>query len=234
MTCPLPDHPELRFTMKQYVPILNKCSLIIWSLFMLYKFSSLAYPHKAYLFHLHTVAATVLICVATYSIIWSTQAKDIKLSPSERNELLQWHRYAMFLSATMTFIVSFLMIAKKSWYGELPILLFQRAPSYHSTVALIWFLIIIPSMCFSGMIIHRTEPPNIVKSLAKMLFGSTNAKKTMRSAHKKFGFVGWCSLMLTAILGLVEKNDDSTKHSLGWVLGGIMLLMFAQDRIMKE
>ena len=234
MTCPLPDNPALRSSMRFFLPTAVKASLVVWMTGVLYVFSALAYPHKAYLFHLHTVSATFLIVLLGSSVLSSLQASSTTASPSPstRRAFLNWHRSGMLLSIVLTIVVSSLMILKKSYFGDKPLLLLSRSTSWHSLLALVWMCLVVPALSLSGMVIHPTEPPSCISSLAKRMYGSVGeAKKQLRALHRQSGFLAWTVAMLVAVCGLSEKNDDATKHSLAYVLVGIWCLMLAQKMI---
>ena len=232
MTCPLPDNPELRSCMRFHLPTAVKASLVIWMTGVLYVFSALAYPHKAYLFHLHTVSATLLIVLLGSSVLSSLQASSTTASPATRRAFLNWHRSGMLLSILLTIVVSSLMILKKSYFGDKPLLLLSRATSWHSLLALVWMCLIVPALSLSGMVVHPQEPSSCISSLAKRMCGSVGeAKKQLRAMHRQSGFLAWTVAMLVAVCGLSEKNDDATKHSLAYMLVGIWCLMLAQKMI---
>ena len=226
-SCPLPDNPALRQQMKTYLPMVIQVSLLSWAVSMLYLFSSLAYPHKAYLFHFHTVSATVLVVLLGFSVLSSIQASSTAPS-SIRRALLNWHRIGMLGSVVVTTVVSTLMVFKKGWMSGSGWLLLDRSPSYHSWMALFWMLVAIPLLCFSGMVVHQEKPPRVVEFLAKTVYGSLGlAKKNLRGIHRYLGVVGWTIVLGVAVLGLTEKNEDSSKRALAYCLMGIWMLMIS-------
>ena len=230
--CPLPDNPDLREQIQYYLPISIKLSLAGWSLGVLYYYSSLAYPHKAFLFHLHTVCAAALICLVVLSSLWSLRASATTTSPSDRHTLLNWHRSAMLMAVCLTVIVAMLMIMKKSWFGGMGLLLLERQPSYHSWTALVWILVVIPMLTFTGMVVHQVKPPRAVELVSNLCFGSLGAaRKKLREVHRSSGLVAATVVLLVAAIGLSEKNDDPRKHALAWTLVGVWMLVISQKAL---
>ena len=233
MSCPIPEYPGLRANMKSYLPPVIKFSLLIWFCNVLYLYSALAYPHKAFLFHLHTVFATILVVLITFSVLWSLQSAATSIQTKQRRQLLDYHRYAMLTSVLLTFCTAALMVLKKSWYGNNGWLFIDRTPSYHSWAAVVWMFLVIPFLTITGMIVHQTKPPQIVEVISKIIYGSVGkGRKNLKNVHKLSGLIALTVIMVVAMLGLSEKNDDANKHAMAWMLVGIWLLVGSQKALM--
>ena len=231
MSCPLPDNPSLRATLKDYLPITIKCSLFAWLFGVLYLYSALAFPHKAYLFHLHTVFGSSVVVLVSFSVLWSIKASKTVVA-KDRRTLLNWHRSSMLVGVGLTVVVAAFMLFKKGWFGGKGWLLVDRQPSYHSWSAILWMCVVVPLLTFSGMVIHQTKPPGVVIWTAKFLFGTLGAAKNrLRSVHKYAGVFAVSVLWVAAGFGLAEKNDDPAKHALAWAAVGTWLLILSQKAL---
>lgn len=221
---------------------------IVWAFGVLREYSGLMYPHKAWLFHAHTVAAAGVVVASVWGTASSQQAARNKM---RRAELLLSHRSSMQWAVGLSALTAGSMLWKKGANDGLGwLLLSGRMPSYHSWMALAWIGPVVLVLGLTGLIVHRQtesqhtnilkksdenpssqsrKPHPILVKLSDVLFGSLGkARKALAPWHRNSGLIGTTVLMATAAYGLTEKNDVSFRKNLAYLLALIWACLVGQ------
>jgi len=203
---------------------------VMFAIGVLWEYAGLAYPHPAYLFHLHTVGAAIFVVTLVFTSSWSIRARHCRqsLNHEAAESLLSWHKRGNMLLVFISAVTAILMLYKK-WTGGLGLLVFSgRMPSYHATAGFAWVALEV-GMVSSGLVIYMGrdgEMPQFLKSLAVGTFSSVgNARKVLRPLHSYIGLVALTVGLGLAALGLTEKNDDASKKRLAGTLVLIWILL---------
>ena len=117
---------------------------------VLWEYRALAYPHPAYIFHLHTTAAALFVLLLVFTTSWSIRAQISK--PDHRAALLSLHKAGNLVLVVISSITACFMLYKK-WSEGKGLLLLVRAPSYHSWSSLLWVTFLL-FMVVTGLIIY--------------------------------------------------------------------------------
>ena len=215
--------------------------VLVWAGGVAFEYRALAYPHAAYLFHLHTVVATLfVVCIvfATAAALdgrtWAGRYQR-KENP-KRFAKLRSHRKQMFVVVCLSATAASLMVYKKQAAGRGLLIVSGRSPSWHSLAAIGWTLLEV-SLVASGALIYINknahDPPAPLKAIATGAFGSLGeARKRVKPLHRIFGCIACTLAMGVAALGLTEYGSLSAnplRFALAALLIGIWTIIWAAD-----
>ena len=216
--------------------------VLVWAGGVAFEYRALAWPHAAYLFHLHTVAAALfVVCVvfATASALdgrsWRGSTDEVIENPN-RSSKLRAHRTQMFGVVAISAITASLMVYKKQAGGQGLLILSGRMPSKHSLSAIVWTLLEF-SLVASGALIYinkkAEDPPAPLKAIATGAFGSLGAaRKKVKPLHRIVGCIACTVAMGLAAIGLTEYGTfaaNPLRYSLAALLVVIWAIMWASD-----
>ena len=198
---------------------------VVWAAGVLYEYKGLCYPHKAWLFHAHTVAAAAVVVAAVWGTTHS-QSGAKGTTVHERRRLLSRHRNYMQWAVGGSVLTAGTMLYKKAVQGDLGLLLVSgRMPSSHSWLALAWLGPVVLLLGISGLIVHRGagsddhRPHPLLETVSKAVFGSLgSARKALTPWHRNSGLIGTTVLLVAAAYGLTGKNDIHFRKQLAYCL----------------
>jgi hypothetical protein len=212
---------------------------LLWAAGVLNEYRGLCYPHKAWLFHAHTVAAAAAVVAAVFGTVRSQEAAK-NHNKENRLSMLARHRSTMQWAVSLSALAAAAMLYKKAVHAELGWLLVSgRMPSSHSWVALAWLGPVVIVLGLTGLIVHRAGPsfhphPLLVR-LSEILFGSLgNARKALAPWHRNAGLVGTTVVLVAAAYGLTEKNDVAFRRKLAYLLGMIWASLVGQKFLSRR
>lgn len=203
-----------------------KGTVLLWLCGVLWVYRGLAYPHAAYIFHLHTVAAALFIVLLVFATASALEArKKTQLRPAK----LASHRLGMFGVIGLSALTAMLMVYKKTASGN-GLLLLDRTPSLHSGAALAWTALEV-ALAVSGAIVYINRsgdpPPAAARALATGVFGTVGkARKALKPLHRIIGLVATTLAMSVAILGMTEKSSWDAQPE-RFILAAILALVWA-------
>ena len=208
---------------------------VVWAAGVLYEYKGLCYPHKAWLFHAHTVAAAAVVVAAVWGTTHS-QSGAKGTTVHERRRLLSRHRNYMQWAVGGSVLTAGTMLYKKAVQGDLGLLLVSgRMPSSHSWLALAWLGPVVLLLGISGLIVHRGagsddhRPHPLLETVSKAVFGSLgSARKALTPWHRNSGLIGTTVLLVAAAYGLTEKNDIHFRKQLAYLLAMVWGCLVAQ------
>ena len=197
---------------------------LAWAAGVAWEYRGLAYPHNAWVFHVHTVVGSIVVVALVHGATASMGARGEE--KVKRAQLLETHRRAMLYGAApLSLAAAAVMLGKKALLdGRGWLLLSGRRPSLHSWGALLWIACALPAALAAGLAIHKGG----VGSAGAFLKGLGFPRRVLAPLHRLGGSAALMLVTYVIFQGLTEKNDKSERKVLAWLLVVIVGLIAMQ------